>query len=138
NQWAFTVFNMPTLLPSDRESTAPDGSFAVQVHKAQNSKPTATTPVGSFNNNISRAERQLAGTLGDIDTPGMTFVNEADTNGGFAALNFVEPDAIHYEQCGGSTPLFGQAKFYPGIAPPVWDCTANGDPNHFAISATIK
>jgi hypothetical protein len=137
NQWSFTVFNMPLLLPSDRELTGPDSSFTVQVHKAQNAKTTAS-PVDSFNNNISRAERQLAGTLGDVDTPGMTFVNEADTNGGFNALTFIEPDAIHYEECGGSTPLFGQAKFYPGIAPPVWDCTANGSPDHFAIAATIK
>jgi hypothetical protein len=137
NQWSFTVFNMPTLLPSDRESTGPDSSFTVQVHKAQNAKTTASV-VDSFNNNITRAERQLAGTLGDVDTPGQTFVNEADTNGGFAALTFVEPDAIHYEECGGSTPLFGQAKFYPGIAPPVWDCSANGSPDHFAIAATIK
>jgi len=146
NQWGFTVFNMPTLLPSDRESTGPDSSFAVQVHKGQNADPTAHT-TGSFNNNISRAERQLAGTLGDVDTPGMTFVNEADTNGGFNAVNFIEPDAIHYEQCGGSTPFFGQAKPYPGILPNTasYACTNDNtfpdnqrSPDHFAIAATIK
>jgi len=73
----------------------------------------------------------------------MTFVNEADTNGGFNAVNFIETDAIHYEQCGGSTPFFGQAKSYPGI-PLVdtnngtWDCGAGTSPDHFAIAATIK
>jgi hypothetical protein len=142
NQWSFTVFNMPTLLPSDRESTGPDSSFTVQVHKAQNAD-TTTVPESSFNNNISRAERQLAGTLGDVDTPTMTFVNQADTNGGFNALTFIEPNAIHYDACGGSTPFFGQATNYPGIPSTdtngaTWDCSSGTPPYHFAIAATIK
>ena len=139
NQWSFAVINMPTLLASDRESTGPDNSFAGRIHKAQDADPTAHT-VGSFNNNISRAERQLAGTLGNADTL-MPFVNEADTNGGLAAVSFVEPTAIHYEQCGFGTPLLGQAKPYPliNLAPyPSCDQPNQPTPDHFAIAASIK
>jgi len=142
NQWSFTVLNMPTLLPSDRELTGPDNTFSVQVNKSQNADPTAKT-TGSFNNNISRAERQLAGTLGDSDTPGFPFVNEADPSRGFNAVSFVEPTAIHYDQCGGATPFFGTAKPYPGIPlvdtnNATWDCGAGTTPDHFAIAASIK
>ena len=147
NQWTFTIQDMPTLFASDISATGPDSAFTVQSHKGQNSDPTAHT-VGSFNNNISRAERQLGGTLGDADTPGMTFVNEGDTNGGFAALTFTEPTAIHYEQCGGSTPLFGAASTYPGIPTAFtdpnntandYDCSSGStSPDHFAMSATIN
>ena len=142
NQWTFTVLNMPTLLPSDRELTGPDNTFSIQVNKSQNADPTTHT-TGSFRNNISRAERQLAGTLGDSDTPGSPFVNEADPSHGFNAVSFVEPTAIHYDQCGGSTPFFGPAPSYPGIPlvdtnNSTWDCGAGSSPDHFAIAASIK
>ncbi|MBI3849469.1 MAG: hypothetical protein HY298_04140 [Verrucomicrobia bacterium] len=142
NQWSFAVLHMPQLLPSHRESTGPDTNFTVRVHKAQNANP-ANDIVDTFGNSISRAERQLAGTLGNPDTLEPSFVNEADTNGGFNAVDFSEPTAIHYEQCGGGTRYFGQAKPYPGI--PVtdtnngtYDCSAGSSPDHFAIGATIK
>jgi hypothetical protein len=145
NQWSFAVVDMAVLLPSDRQLSGPSSSFTVQSHKAQNIDPTTHT-VGSFNNNISRAERQLAGTLGNSDTS-MPFINEGDPSGGFNALTFTETNAIQYDQCGGSTTFFGQAKPYPGIptaftdpnnAANNYDCSTGSDPNHFAMSATIN
>ena len=144
NYWAFTVLDMPALQSSDRELGGPDNVFSVQVHKAQNAEPTANVAgTSSFNNNISRAERQLNGTLGNVDTPGISFVNEADPSHGVSGVYFTEPTAIHYEQCGGATPFFGQAKPYPGIAVTdtngsTYDCGAGTTPDHFAIAASIK
>src|SRR6266481_2785575 len=150
NQWSFTVEpNTALLAPSDSVGGSPDVLFTVQANKAQNGNdPTACTLQGPFNNWIPRAEQQLAGQLinGDTQAP---YANEAaGTNGGF----YTEPTAIHYEQCGGSTP-FGPANPFPGVLtdyagnpgdPQFYACTNTGgasgqtDPDHFAIAATIK
>jgi len=139
NQWSFKVLHMPILLPSHREATGPDTAFTIRMHKAQNANPSAAV-TASFENTINRAERQVAGTLGNPDTPGMTFTNEADINGGFNAVTFIEPTAINYQQCGSPAGFFGGDTNFPGLEPAVWCSGTAGvaDPDHFAMSATIK
>ncbi len=139
NQWAFTVEpSIPLLVAGDGLAGSPDTLFTVQVNKAQNgADPTACAVQGPFENWIPRAEQQLAGQLINGDT-GQPYPNQAaGTTSGF----YTEGNAIQYEQCGGTTPFFGQAKTFPGIPATDpggdWDCAA-GSPDHFAVAATIK
>ncbi|MBI3849470.1 MAG: carbohydrate-binding protein [Verrucomicrobia bacterium] len=163
NYWTFKVDNVALLTPADGLAGSPDTNFTVDLHKATNGDPatcsvTLVGPDGSqnnvtlntFGNNIARAERQLAGLMINSDTQS-PFVNEADTNGGTAALTFTAP-VINFDQCGGvgggaatDRGFFQDSNGfpdtnYPGLYPSLW---CNGDyavpqPDHFAISASIK
>lgn len=130
NQWSFTVANVPVIPPAFAESSGPDATFTVQMHKAPNSAPSSDFPNSSL-----RAERQLANLIIDANTS-MPYVNEAantPTNYGF----YIETNAINYEQAGNSVGFFSGDQTYPGIGPMDLGYN-NGDPNYIAMAATIK
>ncbi|MBI3849210.1 MAG: hypothetical protein HY298_02805 [Verrucomicrobia bacterium] len=144
NQWNFTIEpNTALLTPSDAVGGSPDTNFFLLVNKAQNgSDPTACPVQGPFDNLIPRAEQQLAGQLINSDAASPYANEAAGTNGGF----YTEPESINFQQCGvdDASKLFHSGiKPYPGIPLAdtnngTYECGVSGDPDHFAIAATIK
>ncbi len=144
NQWSFTIDpNMPLITPADASGGPPDTLFAIKSVKGPNDTSTECTLVNPFGNTTARAERHLAGDIINPTTL-QPFPNEATGahNGHFYTEN-LETNAVQYEQCGGSTPNFGQGTPYPGIPTSdtingTYDCATGTDPNRFAIAASIN
>ncbi len=145
NQWSFKVLHMPVLLPSHQEApgVGADGAFAIRMHKAQEEDlqgPIGQAGLSSFEDGLTRAERQVAGTLGDADNPGTYYTNQAGTVHDQFAASFTETANINYQQCGFSAGFFGGDRPFPGINPADYDCVDinSAGPNHFAWTATIR
>ena len=149
NYWSFKVLHMSVLLPSHQEAPGigADGAFAIKMHKAQEEDlqgPIGQAGLSSFEDGLTRAERQVAGTLGDADNPGTYYTNQAGTVHDRFAASFTETANINYQQAdGGSAGFFNAGngfpdRTFPGLGTNNVVAYNAGDPNHFAWTATIR
>ncbi len=138
NQWTFTVDPfLPLLSTSDAVGGSADTVFSLKLNKSPNtSDPSSCAVNGPWENNLARAEVQLAGRCLNSDNANQPYPNEAANQPDGVTGLYTETNAVNWvDGCGTTLPFFTGARIFPGLE--FWDCS-QGFPQHFAESATVK